>query len=319
MSQTGPRAAALAAALLIAGLAVPSTGLYAQVGGETPLGGAVYVEQIVVEGQNRIQEAVILSESRLRAGETITYRDTRRAIQRLWATGQYEDVQIEAIAESADPGAPITLVIKVVEQPYVSTVEFRGLEQISASAVRDSAGLKNPGPHRPARVAMAKSTVRKMLANKGFQLQSIDHRLEEIPGRTGEYRLVFDVDEGQRVSIAEIVFEGNEALSDAELRKVLSTREEGFFWFRKGTFDEEKLRNDMRARLPAHYASLGYIDFAVTGDSLVVDPVSGKAQLVISVDEGPQYRLASFEIRGNSRFSTDELNRYFEKQQGGLL
>jgi outer membrane protein insertion porin family len=100
---------------------------------------------------------------------------------------------------------------------------------------------------------------------------------------------------------------------------VLDTKREGFFWFKKGTYDEEKLRQDLRQTLPAHYGRLGYIDFTVTGDSLVVDPTTGKARLVISVEEGPQYRLSGFQIQGNSRFPTEDLLRYFERQQGGLL
>jgi outer membrane protein insertion porin family len=320
MSQTGPRAAALAAALFMAALAAPSAALWAQdAGTELPTNLAVQVERILVEGHNRLNEAVIIGESGLRTGESITYRDTQRAIRRLWASGQYQDVQIGVEADSLNPSAPVTLVIRVVEQPYVSRVEFRGLENISAGAVRDSAGLKNPGPLRPARLTQAEATVRKLLANKGFQLESITHRLEEIEDRPGEHRLVFDVDEGQRVAIADIVFEGNSALSDDQLRKVLNTRKEGFFWFRKGTYDESKLRDDLRQTLPAHYGRLGYIDFTVTGDSLVVDPNSGKARLIISVDEGQQYRLANFEVRGNSRFPTEDLKRYFDKQQGGLL
>lgn len=320
MSQTGNRAAALAAALFLVALATPGAQLWAQgSGSEPPPNTAVMVERIVVEGQRRLDEAVIIGESGLRTGESITYRDTQRALRRLWASGQYQDVQIGVEADSTAPAAPVTLVIRVVEQPYITSVEFRGLENISTGAVRDSAGLKNPGPLRPSRITQAETVTRKLLANKGFRLESINHRLEEIPDRPGEQRLIFDVDEGQRVAIADIVFEGNEALSGDQLRKVLSTREEGFLWFRKGTYDEEKLREDLRANLPAHYGRLGYIDFAVTGDSLVVDPVSGKARLVITVDEGPQYTLGSFEIRGNSRFPTAELEPYFAKQQGGLL
>src|SRR5690606_5190334 len=135
----------------------------------------------------------------------------------------------------------------------------------------------------PAKVAEAKAMVRDLLASKGFQLRSIDHRLEELDSRPGEYRLVFDVVEGQRVAIAEIAFEGNEAFSDDRLRSVMESRKEGFFWFRKGTYDEEKLRRDIRENLPEFYGQHGYIDFTVTGDTLIVDPETGKARLVISV------------------------------------
>lgn len=319
MSQTGHRAAALAAALIIMVLTVTASPLRAQDVGAGGGGSHVMVGKVLVEGAERLDEAAIMAESGLQQGRSITYRDTQRAIRRLWATGQYQDVRIEVESDPEDANAPVTLVIRIVEQPYIANVEFRGLENISGNAVRDSAELRNPGPLRPSRIAVAESTVRKLLADKGFQLRSISHRLEEIEGRPGEHRLVFDVDEGQRVAIAEIVFEGNEAISDDELRKVLETKSEGFLWYKKGTYDEEKLRRDLREVLPEYYGRFGYIDFTVTGDSLVVDPVSGKARLIIKMDEGPQYRLAGMEIRGNSRFSTDDLARYFEKQQGGIL
>src|SRR5690625_306545 len=318
MSQTGHRAAALAAALFILIFTVPFGTLRAQ---DPEIGGGVAVQigRVEVEGAERLDPEVIAGESGLRPGEHITYRETRRAIRRLWATGEYQDIEVAIEPDPEDPDAPITVIISVVEQPYIARVEFVGLQNVSGNAVRDSASLKGTGPLRPARVARAKSVVRTLLAEKDFQLQSIDHRVEPIEGRPGEHRLVFDVDEGQRVAIAEIAFEGNEALSDDQLRKVLRTKREGFLWFRTGTYDEEKIREDLRKTLPEHYASLGYIDFTVTGDSLIVDPMTGKARLVISVDEGPQYRLAGLRISGNSRFPTEDLLRYFERQHGGIL
>ena len=99
----------------------------------------------------------------------------------------------------------------------------------------------------------------------------------------------------------------------------LSTKPEGFLWFRAGTFDEERLREDLRKNLPAFYGANGYLDFGVTGDSLAVDSETGKARLIIRVSEGPRYVLAGFDISGNRRFATDELRRYFEQESGGLL
>lgn len=320
MSQTGFRAAALAVALyFVAHVSAPKV-LSAQEADPGHRPAAVRIDQVLVEGNSRIHEAVVLGESGLNPGDVVTYREIQHAIRRLWSTGQYQDVEIDAVTPAdGDLTGPVTLVIKVVEQPFVTSVEFRGLENISAGTVRDTAGLKGAGPLNPSKIAEAKSMVRRLLANKGFQLRSIEHRLEEIEARPGEYRLIFDVDEGQRVAISEIVFEGNEAFSDDKLRSVLSLKPEGFFWFRKGTYDEQKLREDLRQNLPAFYGQYGYIDFTVVGDSMVVDPETGKGRLIIMVDEGPQYRLANFEIRGNSRFPTEDLKRYFERQQGGIL
>ena len=280
----------------------------------------VRVEAVEVRGAERIGEDVVLSTAGIRLGDEITYRQIQDAIHRLWVTDQYSDVRVFAqeLDETLED-SPVRLVIEVEEQPYVAYVEFLGLENVRAGTVRDSAGLRAGQAYDPARVVEAESLVRDLLADKGIRLQSIEHRLEPIEGAEDEYRLIFDVREGQRVAISEIVFEGNEAFGDGDLQGAMSTREEGFLWFKSGLFDEAVLREDVRQRLPEFYGRRGYIDFQVLGDSLVVDPETGKGRLHIRVTEGPQYHLVDFEIRGNRQFPTADLRTYYERERGGLL
>jgi outer membrane protein insertion porin family len=302
-------------AMLVAAPVVAGGGLTAQ----EPEMAPVTLDSVIVRGNVRQPEAVILAEAGLVPGSPVTYRDIQRAVRRLWQTGQYTDVQVYVRDGIDVTGAPAVLIIQVAEQPFIAEVEFQGLEHLRASTVRDTTGLRGGTPLRPARVAEAKALIRQMLAQQGYQVRSIDHRVIPIEGRPGEHRLVIDVREGPRIALAEVVFDGNTVFSDERLRSVMGTKPEGFFWFRPGTYDEERLRSDLRARLPAFYGEHGYIDFVVTGDTLIVDPASGKGRLEIQVAEGPQYRLADFEIRGNSRFPTAELMRYFERERGGLL
>lgn len=276
------------------------------------------VDKQSVEGNTRQTVDDILVISAVHTGDTVTINDVQTALRRLWATGQYKNVEPRLIEQPQE--GHVELRWKVAEQPYVSRIEFRGLENVRGSAVLDSAKLKAGGPFRPGRVAFAEAKVRDMLAKKGFQLKSISHRLEPVPGsKTGENNLIFDVREGQRVAIAEVEFEGNKVYSSDQLRNELTTKPEGFWWYRGGTYDEMKLRADLREKLPSFYGGSGYLDFAVTGDSLAVDAETGKGKLIIRVFEGPQYLLAGFDISGNRRFPTEDLRRYFEEESGGLL
>ena len=43
----------------------------------------------------------------------------------------------------------------------------------------------------------------------------------------------------------------------------MKTRPEGFFWFRKGEFDEDKFAADLGDLLPALYGRHGFIDFQI--------------------------------------------------------
>ena len=277
----------------------------------------VVVDSIAVEGAVRQAPAEIQIVAGLNPGDQIGYRDIQRAMHRLWETGQFRDVRIEARPHEAVLGGVI-LAIVVQEQPMVGAITFRGLEHADGDEVRDTVGLERGRPYSPALAVAAEAMIRDLLTQEGFAAQ-VEHRVEPIEGATNEVRLVFDVEEGQRVAIAEIDFVGNETFPEDELTSVMSTKEEGFLWFRPGTFDPEVLRTDLRQSLPDFYGSWGFIDFAVTGDTLIVDPESGKARLVITVAEGPQYVLTDFDIQGNRRYSTEELRRYFDPNRGGLL
>jgi outer membrane protein insertion porin family len=281
--------------------------------------GPVLISRVEIVGNERVPESIIRSEIGIQPGDSVLYTDIERAMKRLYNTKHFRDVVAKVTYHLDDPDAPYGLLFEVSEQPLVTDIEFRGLQNVRPSAIRDTVGLRANQPFDPARTTAAAAMVRRMLADKGIVLRSIAHTLEPVPDRPDEFRLVFEVEEGHRVAIAEIGFEGNTVFTDAQLRRILGTKTEGFFWFRPGTFDEARLREDLRLRLPEYYAQHGYIDFAVTRDTMVVDDVTGKARLVVSVEEGPQYQLGTFEIRNARRFATEDLRRFVEQERGGLL
>jgi outer membrane protein insertion porin family len=317
-SRRGSRAAAFAAALAVVwGVFFTTPPVSAQQ--QDALQGRVVVGSVQVEGAQRVALSTVMSTVDIAAGDTISILEINQALGRLWATSQFRDVQIITLADSLDASRPVTLRVVVEEQPLVTSVEFRGLENIRPSAIRDTVGLRAGGPLRPGQVEQAKVMVRSLLAKKGFQVRSVVDSLIPVEGADNEVRLVFDVSEGQRVAVAEVVFEGNEAFSDEQLGKVMSTKPEGFFWFRGGTYDEDRLRADLRERLPQFYSESGYIDFAVVRDSLYVDQTTGKGRLIVELDEGAQYVLDELDIRGNRRYASEDLRRYFEQRRGGGL
>jgi len=133
----------------------------------------------------------------------------------------------------------------------------------------------------------------------------------ELPQRPGRIRVVFDVDEGERVAIGQVTVEGNQRFSDKAVVKHMATRPEGFWWFQKGDYDDRRVEQDVRERLPRWYADQGYVDFQVTQDSLIADSAGGKAVLHLSVDEGREYQVGNFDVEGNRRFSTEELMAFY--------
>ena len=307
----GKAAATAATFLAVSALAI--------VLGATPAAGQtgpVFVDSIAVEGNERLADAVVLGVMNLQPGTNMTYRDIQRAVKDLWATGQFTDIQVRATGGQADP---VVLHFIVDEQYLVRSVVINGLVHASEGEVRDTADLNVGEPYSPTKVAFAKEFIRTELADEGIPFANIEERIEELDDRPGEIALFLDVTEGNRVTLADVTFTGNEALSADDIAGAMGTKEEGFWWFRPGSFEQAQLEEDLNARLPGAYADRGFLDFRVAGDSMIIDPATGKATLQIELDEGPQYRLDGFTVEGNSVFPTEVLESFFQIEDQGLL
>lgn len=274
----------------------------------------VPVDSIVVRGAERYAPGEIAALSGIRVGAVVNGPDVQEGIRKLFSTGDFEDIKVSVTAN-----VPAVFFIDVVERPIVNQYEFRGLEHASEGTVRDSIGLFGGMSYSPAKIARARALTRKLLANNGFPQARVDTTLGPDPEGVGELDVVFHVNEGPRLALARVEFEGNESFPPSELRGAMKTVEEGFFWFKPGELHREDYRADLTERLPSFYATHGYIDFEVLGDTIVVDPTTGKGRVAIRVAEGPQYRLARFEIDGNRRFPTSQLAVFFRPVREGLL
>jgi outer membrane protein insertion porin family len=200
------------------------------------------------------------------------------------------------------------LVIRVRERPLLVKWAVRGVSRLSEHSVRDRVQLLEGRPLDPASVERARGRIDSLYRASGYYLAQV-RALRVYEGDSSRLRVVFDIDEGRRVAISRITVEGNTHFRDPEIVAQMATKPEGFWWWRDGEFDDEALRADEQERLPAFYGARGYADFQVTGDTLVVDDTTGKATLVVRVSEGDPYRIGTFEVVGNRRFSTDDIDQ----------
>ena len=299
------------AAIALAGIAAPAQ-LAGQIPGQEAL---VRIDSIFARGMVRLTADEVIEAAGIQPGSNNSWIDTQRATKNLWATGLYEDIVV-SVAES---GGRNILIIDIVERPLARYIRITGLETISRGKVIDEVGLRENAPLSRDRVVRAETFIREELRREGVPFAVIRRREQPVPGQDGRVDVVIEVEEGQRVTIAEVTFAGNAHFSDEELRGAMTTKPEGFFWFRTGNYDDIDFELDLIESLPAHYERSGYLDFQVLGDTLIVDPQTGKARLQIEVEEGPQYRLAELEILGANAFDAEMLREYFESESGGIL
>jgi len=268
--------------------------------------GAPAADSIVVEGLRRVERRQVLDASGLAPGRPLSYRDIQRAIKTLYATGQYADVQV---AQDTVGGRQL-LIVRVRERPLLVKWAVRGVSRLSERAVKDKVQLVEGRPFDPAAEARSRGRIDSLYRAQGYA-QATVRALHVYEADSTRIRVVFDIAEGRRVAIARLEIEGNTHFTDEEIVAHMKTRPEGFWWFRSGEYDDEKLHADLQERLPKFYGQRGYVDFQALGDTLVVDETTGKATLVVRVSEGEPYRVGTFEIVGNRRFSTDELGTLY--------
>lgn len=276
----------------------------------------VLVDTVLVRGNARLSDAAVRALSGLRAGTAVSGPEIQTAIRRLMASGNFESVEVLA---PDGPTERLPLVLHVTERPFIAELAFQGLEHLDGKTVRDTVGFKTNEPLDPAKVLEVERMIRSLLAARGFRVASVDTALTPVTRPGHAYRLTFRVREAGRLNVAGVAFQGNNAFADETLLGEMKTRPEGFLWFRPGKFDRDVLREDLAKRLPEFYGSKGFVDFRVVSDTLLVDPETGKARLVIEVEEGPQYRLGGFAVEGNTAFPTEQLERMFTAQSRTVL
>jgi outer membrane protein insertion porin family len=262
-------------------------------------------DTIVFRGAKRTSDASLRSESGLAPG-AMNYRTLDRAIKALYALGQFEDVQ--AACELSPDGKVAQLVFTVRERPLLGAVDVTGTDRLSRNEVRDRVDLLIGRPLDPAQVARAVQRIDSLYQAEGYYLAQVKPETTLV---NGDVNLLFRVDEGRRLAISGVDITGNKGVSDKAVVGAMATKPEGFLWFNKGELDADKYAADVSEKIPAFYAGKGYIDAQVLKDTLKVDRAKGKALVDITVNEGPRYKIGTFEVTGSRHFSNEDIARFY--------
>jgi outer membrane protein insertion porin family len=277
-----------------------------QAGSNVPVTGPCATpDSVVFRGNQRISEPMLRGDAGIAPGTTLSSGVLTRAIKSLYATGQFEDIGTSCTV-AANGKAILTLDVK--ERRVLSEVDVTGPDHLSLSSVRDRVDLLVGRPVDPNQVARSAARIDSLYEAEGYPLATVRVDTTVV---NGQVKLMFHVIEGSRLAVAGIDVAGNKALTDQLVVSSMQTKPEGFFWWRKGEYDADKLAGDLTQRIPDVYGQHGFIDMQVQRDTLIVDRARGKAQVNIAVSEGPQYRVGEFEVVGAKIFSSEQIGRFY--------
>jgi outer membrane protein insertion porin family len=120
---------------------------------------------------------------------------------------------------------------------------------------------------------------------------------------TNAEKMVINIKKGEKVKIRDIVFEGNEKLSDKRLRGAMKhTKEKRFgrFW-KKSKYIPEDYEEDLTSVVDK-YAENGYRDARVISDT-IIKVKENKIDIRVNVEEGDKYYFGEIDFVGNSVYT----------------
>jgi outer membrane protein insertion porin family len=123
--------------------------------------------------------------------------------------------------------------------------------------------------------------------------------------------IVYVVDSGPRSDIAEIVFKGNQAFSDQQLRAQLRLAE--------GQPLSQPQVSTAAAQLSLFYSARGYAESTVDPQVQFVQPRAPGVRVIFNINEGAQLIIHRIVMRGNVLTTEDALRKYLTFGEGQLL
>ncbi len=259
--------------------------------------------------------------------------DTERLVlddfKRLWGTSFLDNLWIEV---NDDPYANGVvgkrLIYHMEERPRVKIVDYTGSTKIERTKVDEK--MKEAGISLrldsfldEGVVRRVKGLVADLMAEKGYEFAEVNSSVEPLPGGPKLVKVVFDIQEGPQVKVRAINFEGNAEVSDGTLKKQMkSTKEQWFLsWLTgRGKYQEAKFEEDAD-HIIQYYRNRGYVQARVGQPELKVltdspDKQTRWVQLDIPVDEGPRYKVGTFEFDGNDVIRSDYLRPLYKLKPG---
>jgi outer membrane protein insertion porin family len=271
----------------------------------------ILVKEIAVQGNRRVQEAVILGRVGLKIGTPFVANRTAEDIRAIFSLGFFDDVQVRV--EDFEGGVKLTYV--VTERPFVRDVLFSGNKKQDAATLLEKIDLKLGTVYNPVEVNRATDKLKEFYESEGYFEVGITPEVEKLAD--GDVTVTFKISEGRRITIEQIVIEGTQGLTPKQIRAAMETQEREFYILR-GTVQRQRLDEDID-RIIQLYNDHGYVQARVEKSEIDVDRENARATIRVVVVEGPQFKVGGVDMTGNSLLPQEEIRRRILLKSGDVF
>ncbi len=296
------------------------------------------VESVDITGNRRLRKDDILYYVQTRPGDPYNEQQVQRDLQAILALGFFDKTATRVLTEEGARGG-INVIFEVKELPIIRDLQFEGLSSVPESDVLKAfrerrVGISKESVYDPVKARNAIRVLKELLASRGHPNATIEERRDEVSATSTA--LTFVINEGDRVRVVEIQFEGNTIFSDGSLRGSMKyVKEAGLMTRFRGQdiLDRQKLDYDLR-NVDNYMRSKGYLQ-ARHGEPRVesvgrrrtgfpvlplpfLSSVDEGLRVTVPIVEGKLYRIGDMKIEGNSIFSEQAIRDVIGLKQGDV-
>jgi len=273
------------------------------------------VEKIEIVGNERVTTETVLYYLSVREGDFYSADQFRRDFRVLWSTGFFSNITFEE-----SQGARGKLIkITVEENAVVRSVTYKTGKKVKEKDIveklkeNDQAIL--PYSYYSAfKVQRIKDTIADLLAEKGLLASKIES--EVVRQGKNEVDIQIRVEEGPKVRVGEVAFEGDTKIQSTKLENSMKENRSHsvFNWVAgKDVYKSNKLEEDAEA-LKNKYQELGYMEAAVGQprteeyvDQSVTFQEQKMMRVIFPVSPGYLYRTGEIKIEGSKAVNVKNL------------
>ena len=296
------------------------------------------VENVDIQGNRRLRKDDIIYYIQTRAGDVFNPAQVERDLQAINALGFFEKTETRVTTEIGPRGGVlVTFIVK--ELPIIRDIQFEGLKSVTESDVLKTfrerrVGVSKEAIKDPVKIRNATRVLKELLAAKGHP-NAVVTASEEAVSATS-VAITFVVNEGARVRVVEILFEGSKVFKSSHLRDQMKyVKEAGLITrFRdQDILDREKLDYDLH-RVDSYMRSKGYLQARHgeprieglgpkrTGFPILPLPflssVDDTLRVTVPIIDGKLYRVGDVKIEGNSIFNEQLIKAVLGLQKGEI-
>jgi len=268
------------------------------------------VQDIRVEGLQRITEGTVLNYLPIHVGESLPESKTNELLKALFETGFFQDIQLARDEQ--------TLIIKVVERPTIGKISVSGNKDITTEnllTTLKTTGLAEGYVFDRSTLEQVRNELERLYFSHGKYGVKIETTVEKK--NHNRVNLSITISEGQAARIKEINIVGNKHFSQARIAKTFTLAPTHLLsWVSKtDQYDKQKLHADLES-LRTLYLDHGFLNFQIISQQVSITPDKQDIYITINIEEGERFTLSGYTIEGNCIIPEEDFRKLITLKVG---